>query len=96
LLQTSLQEGGVMVRFMCIVAHDRPELCDYLMQHFAEDDSVKVTLDRRHGERRRQAADADEERRQEHRRWLPNNQELLSSVGCFMVPVERESIFARI
>jgi hypothetical protein len=96
LLKASLQEGGAMVRFMCIVAHDRPELCDYLTRHFAEDESVNVTTDRRHGERRRQAADADEERRQEHRRWLPDNQELLSSVGCFMVPVELEALFVRI
>ena len=77
-----------MSRFLCIVAQDRLDLWDSLRQHFAEDASVAVTLDRRRGERRRDSQRGADERRQEHRRWLPDNQETLSAVGAFIVPIQ--------
>ena len=47
-----------------------------------------MTLDRRRGERRRDSQRGADERRQEHRRWLPDNQETLSAVGAFIVPIQ--------
>ena len=77
-----------MSRFLCIVAQDRLDLLDSLRRHFAEDESVAVTLDRRRGERRQEARPGSDDRRQGHRRWLPDNQETLSAVGAFIVPVD--------
>jgi len=51
-----------------------------------------VTLDRRQGERRRRLADLELERRQSHRRWRPENDEALVSVGAFMVPLDPEPV----
>lgn len=76
-----------MSRFICIVAQDRLDLWDSLRRHFAEDESVAVTLDRRRGERRRDLQAGADDRRQGHRRWLPDNQETLSAVGAFIVPI---------
>jgi hypothetical protein len=77
-----------MSRFLCIVAQDRRDLWDSLRRHFAADESVAVTLDRRRGERRREAQASSDDRRQGHRRWLPDNQETLNAVGAFIVPVD--------
>jgi hypothetical protein len=79
-----------MSRFLCIVAQDRPDLWDALRRHFEGDERVAVTLDRRRGERRRDSRPGPAERRQAHRRWLPDNQETLSAVGAFFVPLESE------
>jgi hypothetical protein len=77
-----------MSHFLCIVAQDRPDLWDSLRQHFEADESIAVTLDRRRGERRQGRPGGADERRQEHRRWLPDNQETLSAVGAFIVPLD--------
>jgi hypothetical protein len=66
-----------MVRYLFVVSKSRPDLADYLMRHFSDEEDVLVTIDRRRGERRRG-----------HRRWRPENDEALASVGAFMVPVD--------
>lgn len=77
-----------MVRYLFVVAKTRPELWDYLAQHFSEEDEVEVTVDRRRGERRRTDVDGGPERRLGHRRWRPENDEALEAVGAFLVTLE--------
>ena len=77
-----------MARYLFVVSKARPDLADYLMHHFSDDEDVVVTLDRRHGERRQGRAHSGAERRQGHRRWGPENDEALASVGAFMVPLD--------
>ena len=77
-----------MARYLFIVSKTRPDLADYLVRHFSDEQDVLVTLDRRRAERRRGQADNDPERRQGHRRWRPENDEALASVGAFMVPLD--------
>ncbi len=59
------------VRYLLIVAHDAPELCDYLRQNFAGDSKVQVLLDRRRGERRKRTEPHEPERRWAERRRQP-------------------------
>ena len=82
------QMGEDMARFLFVVSREKPELCDYLSRHFADEPEVLVTLDRRDGDRRRADLAADLDRRQSHRRWRPDNDETMSAVGAVMVPVE--------
>lgn len=77
-----------MARYLFVVSKTRPELRDYLILHFTDEQDVLVTLDRRLGERRRAHAETGSERRQAHRRWRPENDEALESIGAFMVPLE--------
>lgn len=82
-----------MARYLFIVSKKRPELRAYLLDHFVDEDEVVVTIDRRRGERRREHVDTGRERRQGHRRWRPENDEALESIGAFMVPLdEREPV----
>lgn len=84
-----LTASGVdIVRYLFVVSKSRPDLADYLMRHFSDEEDVLVTIDRRRGERRRGRDDTDPERRRGHRRWRPENDEALASVGAFMVPVD--------
>lgn len=78
-----------MRRFLFVVSKEKPELCEYLSSHFADEADVLVTLDRRSGERRRRKGPAPLDRRQSHRRWRPDNDETLSALGAFMVPVDQ-------
>ena len=82
------QMGEDMARFLFVVSREKPELCDYLSRHFADEPEVLVTLDRRDGDRRQADGLADLDRRQAHRRWRPDNDETMSAVGAVMVPVE--------
>ena len=82
------QMGEDMARFLFVVSREKPELCDYLSRHFADEPEVLVTLDRRDGDRRRADLAADLDQRQSHRRWRPDNDETMSAVGAVMVPVE--------
>jgi hypothetical protein len=82
------------MRFLCIVARDQPDLFDHLRERFAGDRGVEVTLDRRRGERRQGVPQAEQERRRAHRRWHPDNHETLSSVGVFLVPLDRDQASA--
>ncbi len=77
-----------MARYLFIVSKKRPELREYLLGHFSEEAEVQVMIDRRRGERRREQVDARVERRQGHRRWRPENDEALESIGAFMVPLD--------
>ncbi len=82
-----------MARYLFVVSKSRPELRDYLVNHFGDEDDVLVTLDRRGGQRRRADAVPTPERRQAHRRWRPDNDEALEAIGAFMVPLdEREPV----
>ena len=89
------QMGEDMARFLFVVSREKPELGDYLSRHFADEPEVLVTLDRRGGERRRADLAAALDRRQSHRRWRPDNDETLSAVGAFMVPVKEAAPFVR-
>ena len=75
-----------MARYLFIVSKKRPELREYLIGHFSAEEEVLVMIDRRRGERRREHVDPGMERRQGHRRWRPENDEALQSIGAFMVP----------
>jgi hypothetical protein len=77
-----------MARYLFVVAKTRPELREYLVHHFLTESDVEVTLDRRRGERRRAHAETSLDRRQAHRRWRPENDEALESIGAFMVALE--------
>jgi hypothetical protein len=77
-----------MARYLFVVAKTRPELREYLTHHFADEGDVEVTLDRRRGERRRTRRDQGPERRLAHRRWRPENDEALESIGAFLVALE--------
>jgi hypothetical protein len=79
-----------MARYLFVVSKTRPELREYLVHHFSDEPDVQVTLDRRYGERRRAHADTGAERRQAHRRWRPENDEALESIGAFMVPLKEQ------
>jgi hypothetical protein len=82
-----------MARYLFIVSKKRPELREYLLGHFSLEEEVQVMIDRRRGERRRSQLDTGTERRQGHRRWRPENDEALESIGAFMVPLdEREPV----
>ena len=84
-----LPASGVdMARYLFVVSKSRPDLADYLERHFSDEEDVLVTLDRRRGERRRRLTNTDSERRHGHRRWRPENDESLASVGAFMVPLD--------
>jgi hypothetical protein len=79
-----------MARYLFVVSKTRPELREYLVHHFSDEMDVLVTLDRRRGERRRAHTDTGTERRQAHRRWRPENDEALETIGAFMVPLEEQ------
>jgi len=58
--------------FLVVVKRDEPDLFKYLQEHFPEPE-VRVMLDRRHGERRRNdAATGDERRRRDRRAFQPD------------------------
>ena len=55
-----LRASGVdMVRYLFVVSKSRPDLADYLVRHFSDEEDVLVTIDRRRGERRRRLTDTD-------------------------------------
>ena len=60
-----------MGHYLLIVAEDQPQVRDYLARQFTGVEKVKVLLDRRRGERRRQVRPWDPERRRGQRREQP-------------------------
>jgi hypothetical protein len=66
--------------FLVVVRRDELDLFSYLVQHFQEPE-VRVLLDRRHGERRRDTRSAREERRGADRRVIPSDQDPLWRYG---------------
>jgi hypothetical protein len=63
-----------------VVRRDEPELFRYLLEHFLEP-GVRVLLDRRHRERRRNGPSARAERRGADRRLIPSDQDPLWRFG---------------
>jgi hypothetical protein len=59
---------GSPVRCLFIVARDQPDLWHRLRRDFAEDEEVRIILDRRRDERRGSVRAYDPERRQANRR----------------------------
>ena len=51
-----------------IVSREAPEVARFLGEQFSVDSNVRVVLDRRHGERRRESARAADDRRGPDRR----------------------------
>jgi hypothetical protein len=59
-------------RFLFIVSRSNAKLANYLQHHFTGDTTVRVVIDRRHGERRQQAAGVATDRRRADRRSRPH------------------------
>ena len=66
--------------FLVVVRRDELDLFSYLVQHFQEPE-VRVLLDRRHGERRRNGSGSREERRGTDRRAIPAEHDPLWRYG---------------
>jgi hypothetical protein len=58
-------------RFLFIVSRGNVKLASYLQHHFTGDTTVRVIVDRRHGERRQQTGQVAAERRRADRRSRP-------------------------
>lgn len=60
-------------RYLFIVSRNNASLANYLQQHFKDDTTVQVVIDRRHGERRRRATatTTEPDRRRKDRRSRP-------------------------
>lgn len=59
-------------RFLFIVSRGNTKLASYLQNHFTGDTTVRVVVDRRHGERRQRSADVAADRRRADRRTRPH------------------------
>ena len=59
-------------RFLFIVSRGNAKLASYLQNHFTGDTTVRVVVDRRHGERRQRTADIPTDRRRADRRSRPH------------------------
>jgi hypothetical protein len=59
-------------RFLFIVSRGNTKLASYLQNHFTGDTTVRVVVDRRHGERRQRSADVTADRRRADRRTRPH------------------------
>jgi hypothetical protein len=77
-----------VIAHLFIVSRLEPQLFEYLSREFASEDDVKVIVDRRVGERRRNAGARDIERRQGDRRTLAHVPHQVSSLGYAFVRVD--------
>jgi len=59
-------------RFLFVVSRSNTKLAHYLQQHFPGDTTVRVVIDRRHGERRQRTTDVAADRRHTSRRSRPH------------------------
>jgi len=91
---TLLSLAGPPDRFLFIVSRGNVKLASYLQQHFTGDTTVRVIVDRRHGERRQQSTPhVTSERRRADRRMRPHvDKELrLTSFAIVTLPeLQRE------
>ena len=71
-----------------IVARNQHALYEYLKNDFEDDPEVQVVMDRRQGERRRQAEPWKAERRQTDRRVQPPMDDKLAEIGFVVVRVD--------
>lgn len=69
---------------LCIVAAHRKDLYHVLRKEFADNENVKMILDRRHGERRAFRRAPKEERRRTERR-VSDEGHLLNTLGVVFV-----------
>jgi hypothetical protein len=58
--------------FLFIVSRGNIKLANYLQNHFTGDTTVRVVIDRRHGERRQRTALITTDRRRAERRTRPH------------------------
>ena len=77
-----------MGRELFIVSRDRADLYRYLSQTFADARNVEVIWDRRAGERRRDPAPNEPDRRRKDRRSRPSVEEDLKKVGYAFVALD--------
>jgi hypothetical protein len=70
-----------------IVARNQPQLYVYLKDDFANDAEVRIIIDRRRGERRRDAIGTTHDRRQSDRRVRADVASRLESLGFAVVRV---------
>jgi hypothetical protein len=69
---------------LCIVATHRKDLYHVLRKEFADNENIRMILDRRHGERRVFRGTAEEERRR-HQRRVSDEGYLLNTLGVMFV-----------
>ncbi len=89
------QGGTPLTELLFVVARDQPELWDCWTQWFSGIPHVRVILDRRRGERRRQVEAHGPERRQTDRRRHPGIEAELRSVGFDIIRHQRARPFPR-
>jgi hypothetical protein len=77
-----------MGRELFIVSRDRADLYRYLSQTFADAENVEVVWGRRAGERRRDTATTDPDRRRKDRRTRPSVEEDLKKVGYAFIALD--------
>jgi hypothetical protein len=66
--------------FLVVVRRDEPDLFDSVQDHFQEPE-VRVMLDRRHDERRRNGGPVEDDRRHTVRRAIPADEDPLWRVA---------------
>jgi hypothetical protein len=69
---------------LCIVATHRKDLYHVLRKEFADNENIKMILDRRHGERRAFRRATEDERRRSQRR-VSDESYLLNTLGVVFV-----------
>jgi hypothetical protein len=69
---------------LCIVATHRKDLYHVLRKEFADNENIKMILDRRHGERRAFRRATEEDRRRNQRR-VSDESYLLNTLGVVFV-----------
>lgn len=80
------------VRCLFIVARDQPDLWHHLRRDFAEDEEVRVILDRRRGERRKWVQTHEPERRRADRRRASIDRDL--RYRSFIIIHEEQGVLA--
>ena len=81
-------QGPTPPQWLFIVRRDRQALYSHLCQAFADSPVIRVILDRRVADRRRQSRPVGEERRRGDRRWpmmSPAERDLWEHVGLRLV-----------
>lgn len=75
------------MRGVLVVRREQSELFEYLKEHFGDEPSIEVLLDRRSGERRRAEQEPRSDRRHSDRRTLPPD--TWHTPGYVLVPTGR-------
>jgi hypothetical protein len=81
-------DGPALGRVFLVAAH-RFALCDQLRRAFAGDDTVRVLLDRRAGERRKRLVSLGTDRRRGERRAESSIEDQLRMIGWVLVLLDR-------